>query len=41
MSKAKVNEWFTIKEIDATTYAISEYHHPEETHCYLLKGLRS
>ena len=38
MSKAKVNEWFTIKEIDANTYAISEYHHPEETHCYLLNG---
>jgi len=38
MSKAKVNEWFTIKGIDTNTYVISEYHHPEETHCYLLNG---
>ena len=35
---SKVNEWFTVTEIDAQTYVISEYHHPEETHCYLLIG---
>jgi len=30
--------WFTIDKIDCATYIISEYHHPEETHCYLLIG---
>ena len=33
-----MNGWFTINKIDAKTYVISEYHHPEETHCYLLNG---
>ena len=33
-----MNDWFTIDKIDAKTYVISEYHHPEETHCYLLNG---
>ena len=33
-----MNSWFTIDKIDAKTYVISEYHHPEETHCYLLNG---
>ena len=33
-----MNDWFTIDKIDAETYVISEYHHPEETHCYLLNG---
>lgn len=30
--------WFTIDKIDGDTYMISEYRHPEETHCYLLNG---
>lgn len=33
-----MSEWFTIDKIDETTYIISEYRHPEETHCYLLIG---
>lgn len=32
------NDWFTINQIDKDTYAISEYRHWEETHCYLLNG---
>ena len=32
------DNWFTIEQIDKTTYAISEYQHREETHCYLLLG---
>ncbi|MCM1136781.1 MAG: MBL fold metallo-hydrolase, partial [Clostridium sp.] len=35
-----MNEWFTIDKIDEETYIISEYRHPEETHCYLLNGNR-
>ena len=30
--------WFTIEKIDNDTYAISEYKHWEQTHCYLLLG---
>lgn len=30
--------WFTVEKIDAWTFAISEYKHWEETHCYLLCG---
>lgn len=30
--------WFTTDKINESTYAISEYRHPEETHCYLLCG---
>lgn len=30
--------WFTIDQIDADTYIISEYRHWEETHCYLING---
>lgn len=30
--------WFTVEQIDAATFAISEYQHWEETHCYLLCG---
>ena len=30
--------WFTVEIIDPQTYAISEYKHWEETHCYLLCG---
>ncbi len=33
-----MNDWFTVEEIDRDTYAISEYKHWEETHCYLLCG---
>ena len=33
-----MGNWFTIEEIDRETYAISEYRHWEETHCYLLLG---
>lgn len=33
-----MDDWFTIEQIDADTYAISEYKHWEETHCYLLVG---
>ncbi len=30
--------WFTIDKLDEDTFAISEYRHWEETHCYLLRG---
>lgn len=30
--------WFTVEPIDRDTFAISEYKHWEETHCYLLCG---
>ncbi len=30
--------WFTIERLEADTWAISEYGHWEETHCYLLAG---
>lgn len=33
-----MKKWFTVDKIDGTTYIISEYRHPEETHCYLLIG---
>lgn len=33
-----MDNWFTIEMIDSETYAISEYKHWEETHCYLLCG---
>ncbi len=33
-----MSNWFTIDQIDETTYIISEYRHWEETHCYLLIG---
>ena len=33
-----MNDWFTVEEIDSDTYAISEYRHWEETHCYLVCG---
>ncbi len=33
-----MKDWFAIDKIDDTTYIISEYRHPEETHCYLLIG---
>ena len=34
----KMKEWFTVEKIDTDTFAISEYGHWEETHCYLLCG---
>ena len=33
-----MNNWFTVEQIDSQTFAISEYRHWEETHCYLLCG---
>ena len=33
-----MDSWFTVEEIDSQTFAISEYKHWEETHCYLLFG---
>lgn len=33
-----MSDWFTVEEIDSGTFAISEYKHWEETHCYLLLG---
>lgn len=30
--------WFTVEAIDPDTFAISEYRHWEEPHCYLLRG---
>lgn len=36
-----MNDWFTIEKIDDDTYAISEYKHWEETHCYLLNGTKN
>ena len=32
------NAWFTVEAADADTFVISEYQHPEQTHCYLLLG---
>ena len=36
-----MENWFTVETIDTDTYAISEYKHWEETHCYLLCGTES
>ena len=33
-----MTNWFTVEKIDNDTYAISEYNHWEEPHCYLLCG---
>ena len=33
-----MNGWFTVEKIDTQTFAVSEYEHWEETHCYLLCG---
>ncbi len=32
------SDWFTVEKINEATFVISEYRHPEETHCYLLCG---
>ena len=36
-----MDTWFTVESIDENTWAISEYRHWEETHCYLLCGTES
>lgn len=36
----KMKNWFTVEKIDSGTFAISEYNHWEETHCYLLCGIK-
>ncbi len=33
-----MTDWFTVEVIDKDTFAISEYKHWEETHCYLICG---
>ena len=33
-----MREWFTVEQVDHDTWAISEYGHWEETHCYLAVG---
>ena len=33
-----MKNWFTVEQIDTNTFAISEYQHWEEMHCYLLCG---
>ena len=33
-----MDTWFTVEAIDRDTFAISEYKHWEETHCYLICG---
>lgn len=33
-----MSDWFEVEQIDSDTYAISEYKHWEETHCFLLCG---
>ena len=33
-----MDDWFTVEQIDLQTFAISEYRHWEETHCYLVCG---
>ena len=33
-----IKSWFSVEKIDSDTFAISEYKHWEETHCYLLCG---
>lgn len=31
-----INSWFTVEKIDKDTWIISDYCHPEETHCCLI-----
>ncbi len=33
-----MSDWFTMDQVDADTYILSEYRHWEENHCYLLNG---
>ena len=34
-----MGDWFTIERLDGDTFAISEYRHWEETHCYLQRRI--
>lgn len=36
-----MNNWFTVEQIDRDTFAVGEYKHWEETHCYLICGEKS
>ena len=36
--KVENKVWFDVEKIDESTFVISEYHHWEKTHCYLLIG---
>ncbi len=36
-----MENWFTVEKIDGDTFAVSEYKHWEETHCYLLCGTKT
>ena len=38
MGRYKLSDWFTVEKIDGDTWAIGEYKHWEEPHCYLLCG---
>ena len=33
-----MDNWFTLDQVDDSTFIISEYRHWEESHCYLLNG---
>ena len=35
-----MSDWFTVEQLDTDTYAISEYAHWEQPHCYLLCGTK-
>ena len=35
-----MDNWFEVEKLDDSTFAISEYKHWEETHCYLLLGAK-
>ncbi len=35
-----MDDWFVTEKIDEDTFAISEYRHWEETHCYLVCGAK-
>ncbi len=40
MGAVEVENWFTIDPLEEDTWCISEYRYWEETHCYLLNGIR-
>ena len=31
-----MSKWFTVEKINSRSFAVSEYQHREETHCYLI-----
>ena len=35
-----MDTWFTVEKLDDDTFAISEYRHWEEPHCYLVRGTK-